>query len=174
MLTYELGKMTVDQLSAVMTRQGVNLSDAIEKARPIVESVRAGGDRRLVEFARSLDGFRSGPLTVPKEEISSARTRIPGELLPALTKAKIRIERFHSKQVLKSFEFRDDCCTLGQKVVPLERVGVYVPGGTADYMSTVLMACVPAKIAGVEEIALCTPGRAGRVPDAILASAATY
>lgn len=171
MLTYELRKMTVDQLNAVMTRQGVDLSDAIEKVRPIVESVRAGGDKRLVEFACSLDGFKRGPLTVPKEEIRSARTRIPCELLRALTVAKKRIERFHSKQVLKPFEFRDDCCTLGQKVVPLERVGVYVPGGTADYMSTVLMACVPARIAGVEEIALCTPGRAGRVPDAILASA---
>ena len=171
MLTYELRKMTVDKLNEVMTRQGVDLTDAIEKVRPIVESVRAGGDKKLVELACSLDGFRGGPLTVPGEEIRSARTRIPEELYRALTLAKKRIERFHSKQVLKPFEFRDDCCTLGQKVVPLERVGIYVPGGTADYMSTVLMACVPARIAGVDEIAICTPGRSGRVPDAILASA---
>lgn len=171
MIVYELRKMTIDQLNAVMTRQGVDLSDAIEKVRPIVETVRAGGDKRLVEYACSLDGFKRGPLTVPEEEILAARTRIPVELLRALTVAKRRIEKFHSKQVLKPFEFRDDCCILGQKVVPLERVGVYVPGGTADYMSTVLMACVPARIAGVGEIALCTPGRAGRVPDTILAAA---
>jgi histidinol dehydrogenase len=171
MLIYELKKMTVNQLDAIMTRQGVDLTDAIEKVRPIVESVRTGGDMKLVEFAQSLDGFRRGPLTVPKEEIRSAKTRIPGALLGALKVAKKRIERFHARQVLKPFEFRDDCCTIGQKVVPLERVGVYVPGGTADYMSTVLMACIPARLAGVDEIALCTPGRAGRVPDAILASA---
>ncbi len=171
MLTHELRNMTADQLNAVMTRKDVDLSDAIEKVRPIVDGVRAGGDGRLVEFARSFDGFKRGPLTIPKEEICSARGRIPAGLLRALTAAKKRIERFHSKQTLKPFEFRDDCCVLGQKVVPLERVGVYVPGGTADYMSTVLMACVPARIAGVEEVALCTPGRAGRVPDAILASA---
>jgi histidinol dehydrogenase len=171
MLTYDLGNMTADQLDAVMTREGVDLTDAIEKVRPIVEGVRDRGDKALLKFARSFDGFKRGPLTVPKEEISSAKTRIPGELLRALTAARKRIEKFHSKQILKPFEFRDSCCTLGQKVVPLERVGVYVPGGTADYMSTVLMACVPARIAGVDEIAICTPGRAGRVPDAILASA---
>ncbi|OGS41841.1 MAG: histidinol dehydrogenase, partial [Euryarchaeota archaeon RBG_16_62_10] len=132
---------------------------------------RAGGDRAVMEYARRLDGLAGGPLTLPAGAIRSGREAADERLLSALRASKKRIEAFHRRQSIRPFSYRDDCGSMGLKVVPLRRVGVYVPGGSADYMSTVLMACVPATVAGVREIAMCTPGREGRVPDGILAAA---
>ncbi|MGQ9586853.1 MAG: histidinol dehydrogenase [Thermoplasmata archaeon] len=171
MLTYELRKMSKAQVRSVVTREGVALEAAISKVRPIVLAVRAEGDVAVRRYAKILDGFRSGPLTLPRARLRSARRRLPAELLIALETSRSRIESFHSRQGVRPFEYDDPCGVLGQRVVPLRRIGVYVPGGTADYVSSVLMACVPAKIAGVREIAMCTPGRQGRVPDSILAAA---
>ncbi|OGS42826.1 MAG: histidinol dehydrogenase [Euryarchaeota archaeon RBG_13_57_23] len=171
MLKIDLRKASRGDLDAVVAREGVDLADAMEKVRPVIGAVRAGGDAAVRKCATKLDGFRGGALTVPKSRLDSADRRISRDLMSSLVLSKKRIEAFHKKQVLKPFEFRDGCGYYGQKVIPLDRVGVYVPGGTADYLSTVLMACIPAKIAGVEEIALCTPGRRGVVPDGILAAA---
>jgi histidinol dehydrogenase len=171
MLTFDLGRMTEAERRSVLGREGVDLYRAMEEVSPVVREVRSGGDDALVRYAEKYDGFRGSQLTLPRKDISSASKRVPKALLKAVNLAKRRIERFHSKQRLEAFEISDSCGTLGQMVVPLDRVGVYVPGGSADYVSTVLMACVPARIAGVSEIALCTPGREGKVPDNILAAA---
>ena len=171
MLTIDLRRATRKQLDAIVSREGVDLADAMERARPVVDAVRADGDSAVRRFAAKFDGFGGGPLTVPASELGSASRRIRPELAASMALAKKRIEAFHSRQVLKPFEFSDGCGYYGQRVVPLDRVGVYVPGGTADYLSTVLMACVPAKVAGVDEVSLCTPGRNGAVPDGILAAA---
>lgn len=170
-MTLDLKDSTQEDLDSVVRRAGVDLASAIRDVQPIIDAVRAKGDSALRRFAAKYDGFRGGSLTLPASRLRSARKRVTRELLAALLLSRKRIDVFHSRQVLKSFEFFDDCGYYGQKVVPLDRVGVYVPGGTADYMSTVLMACVPARIAGVREIALFTPGRGGSVPDGILAAA---
>lgn len=170
-MTLDLRRATRKDLNAIIAREGVDLADAMEKVKPVIDAVRARGDAAVRTYATKLDGFRGGPLTVPKSRLDSAGKRISWGLTASLALSKKRIEAFHKKQLLNPFEFRDGCGYYGQKVVPLDRVGVYVPGGTADYLSTVLMACVPATIAGVKEIALCTPGRQGVVPDGILAAA---
>lgn len=171
MRTYELSSMTASQRRAVMTREGVDLGRAMGLAKLVVDEVRARGDGAVRKFAKKFDSFEGRSLTVPKERIRAAAERTPGDLTRAMGISKTRIEAFHSRQRLGSFSYRDSCGEFGQMVVPLERVGVYVPGGSADYISSVFMCCVPARIAGVREIALCTPGRKGRVPDAILAAA---
>jgi len=171
MRTYELSKMTAAQRRAVMTREGVDLGRATELARLVVDEVRIRGDDAVRKYAKKLDAFEGRSLTVPKEKIRVARDKMPSGLLRAMSVSKSRIEAFHRRQRLNGFSYRDSCGEFGQVISPLERVGVYVPGGSADYISSVFMCCVPARIAGVKEIALCTPGRRGRVPDAILAAA---
>lgn len=171
MLTFELERMTDREMRSVLEREGVDLAAAAERARPIVEDVRIRGDIAVRRYAKRLDGLKGNVMRVSEGSLRSARNRLPPELLGALQVSKQRIESFHRRQGLVQFQFKDDCGTLGQKVVPLRRVGVYVPGGSADYASTVLMASVPARIAGVREIVLCTPGRGGKVPDVILAAA---
>jgi histidinol dehydrogenase len=164
--------MTKLDRELVLTRGDVDMSGALRSARKTIDAVRRGGDEALKTLARKYDGFVGESLTVPESEIRASVGSIAKDVLESLELSKKRIEAFHSKQELKPFEFKDASGTLGQKVVPLDRVGVYVPGGTAAYMSSVLMACVPARIAGVKEIAICTPGKDGRVPAEILAAAA--
>ena len=171
MLTYELRKMSDEEIEEVLSRKGVDLTRAAEIAKPIIDEVRSNGDSAVLKFAKKFDGFRGGPLTLTRNLLRSSRKRVSKKVLEALITSKRRIGSFHSRQILESFEYSDECGTMGQRVVPLNRIGVYVPGGTADYVSSVLMACVPARIAGVSQIAICTPGRNGKVPDAVLAAA---
>jgi len=171
MLSYDLNRMSEVQLKGVMTRAGVDVTDAMVKAEPIIQEVMMGGDKALLQLAKKIDKLKGNKLRVPEETIRSAKTRVPKKLMSALAVSKNRIGAFHEKQDLRPFEYKDECGMMGQRVVPLRRVGVYIPGGSADYVSTVLMACIPARIAGVHEIAICTPGRGGEVPDSILAAA---
>jgi histidinol dehydrogenase len=171
MLEYVLERMTEVDRKLVLSRGDVNLAGSEAIARTVIEAVKTRGDAALREFAEQFDGFKGGPLTVPKEEIEASVGRVDAQVLDALRLSKERIERFHGNQKLGAFEFEDDAGKYGQRVVPLDRVGVYVPGGTAAYMSSVLMACIPANLAGVREVAICTPGKGGRVPAEILAAA---
>jgi len=171
MLSYDMSRMSEAQLKGVMSRAGVDVTDAMVAAEPIIQEVMLGGDKALLRLARKFDKLKGNKLIVSEERIRSARSRVPKKLMSALAESKNRIAAFHERQDLKSFEYQDSCGMMGQRVLPLRRIGVYVPGGSADYLSTVLMACVPASIAGVHEIAICTPGRGGQVPDAILAAA---
>ena len=170
-MTYELSSIPKKELQSVLCREGVDIVEAERKARPIVEDVKLRGDVAVRQYAKRLDGFKGESLRVPVSRIKSAKTRISEDILSALRTSKSRIERFHERQTLKGFEFKDKSGTYGQKIVPLDRIGVYAPGGSATYASTVLMACIPARIAGVNEIAVCTPGRDGEVHDVVLAAA---
>ncbi len=130
----------------------------IEIVKPIVERVRREGDRALIEFTRKFDGIEPKYIRVPKEEVDKAYEFVKDELIDALETAKENIERFHSITAIERdirIEFGD--CILGRRFVPLESVGIYIPGGRFSYPSTVLMAGVPASIAGVERIVVCTP-----------------
>jgi len=171
MLTYRLDELTGAQLRALLSRDDVDMSGPTRRARGIIEDVRKRGDKALRTYARRFDGFMGGPLVVPEHEIRSSPSRAPRQVLDALKLSKRRIEAFHRRQMPEPFEYSDSAGILGQRIVPLDRVGVYVPGGSAAYMSSVLMACVPARVAGVKDLTICTPGRSGHVPDEILAAA---
>lgn len=171
MRAYELRRMSRQEVADLLSRKEVDLSGARAKAEKIIERVRSGGDAALKSFAREYERFPGGPLRVPLDAIRGARRSVPRATMSALKAAKERIEAFHSRQGLEGFEFSDPTGAYGMKVVPLSRIGVYAPGGTASYPSSVLMACVPARLAGVEDIALFTPGSKGQVDRLILAAA---
>lgn len=136
----------------------------------IVAEVRARGDSALFDYNRRIDGVESTDLQVKEEEIAQSYARVSQELVSALNLAAQRIRAFHTKYKRQSWmDFGEG--GLGQRVHPLERVGVYVPGGTACYPSTVLMAAIPAKIAGVQEVIVTVPSPGGVVPPATLVAA---
>ncbi len=143
-----------------LSKRGELLAGEFEETvKQIVEEVRERGDEALLEFTERFDGIRLSPetLEIPYEEIESAYEEVEEEVKEALEIAEERIRVFHEKQLERSFLKEEEGIILGQRVLPLERVGVYVPGGKASYPSTVLMNVVPAVVAGVEEIIMVSP-----------------
>ena len=131
---------------------GEDLS-AVEIVRRIVADVRKLGDKAVIDYTRKIDGVELDNFAVDVAEID-----VDSELLSSLRVAAENIRRFHAEQLPKSWiTYRGENSLLGQAVIPLERVGVYVPGGTAAYPSSVLMNIIPAKVAGVREVIMCTP-----------------
>ncbi len=139
----------------------------------IIANVRAKGDQALLEYNLKFDKAELTSLLVSQEEIDEAFTAVEAEFLSILKQAAENIRAFHSRQVRNSFVMADrPGIVLGQKVTPIEKVGIYVPGGTAAYPSTVLMDTIPAKIAGCGQINMVTPpGKDGKINPVILAAA---
>ena len=139
----------------------------------ILSDVRKNGDRAVLAYCAKFDKAELDTLEVSKQEIAEAMDAVEPDFLEILKEAAENIRAFHSRQVRSSFLLTDKPgVVLGQKVTPIEKVGVYVPGGTAAYPSTVLMDTIPAKIAGCPQIVMVTPpGRDGKVNPAILAAA---
>lgn len=139
----------------------------------IIKDVRENGDSALYKYCEKFDGARLDSLEVSAEEIDEAVSSVEPEFLAILKKAAANIRKFHEKQVRNSFIINDETgVVMGQKVIPVDRAGLYVPGGTAAYPSTVLMDSIPAKIAGCPEVVITTPpGRDGKVNPVILAAA---
>ena len=139
----------------------------------IIETVRRDGDKALYAYNEKFDGAKIDSLQVSKEEIEFALSDVSPEFVEILKKAAANIRKFHSKQVRNSFIINDeDGIVIGQKITPIEKAGLYVPGGTAPYPSTVLMDAIPAKIAGCSELVMVTPPeKSGKVNSAILAAA---
>ena len=139
----------------------------------ILADVRAHGDEAVLRYTEKFDGVRLETMLVSPEEIDEALAATEPEFLDTLRLAERNIREYHEKQLRTSFFFtRPGGVVMGQKVLPIERAGLYVPAGTAPYPSTVMMDVVPAKLAGCAEIILCTPcARDGRVNAAILAAA---
>ena len=141
----------------------------------IIKQIQKEGERALIDLTEKFDGVRLRPqeLRVSREEIQSAKSSVDRKILSALEKARDNILDFHSRQKRDSWSTRvRDGVLIGQKVTPLDRVGIYVPGGRAAYPSTILMTAVPARVAGVGEIAMCTPpGPQGALHPLILAVA---
>ena len=148
----------------------VNVEDIVSD---IIKNVREKGDSALFEYCEKFDGAKLSTLLVSKEEVEEALTKVEPEFIDVLEKAAKNIRKFHEKQVRNSFIINDeDGIVCGQKVIPVDRAGLYVPGGTAAYPSTVLMDSIPAKIAGCKEVVMVTPpGKDGKVNPAILAAA---
>ena len=139
----------------------------------IIANVRKNGDKALYEYAEKFDKVKLSSLEVTEEEIAEAFALVEPNFIRILEDAEKNIRAFHEKQVRNSFIMDNgNGAVMGQKVMPIEKVGLYVPGGTAAYPSTVLMDSVPAKIAGCREIVMVTPpGKDGKVNPAILAAA---
>ncbi len=141
--------------------------------KQIVANVVKNGDKALYEYSEQFDRVKLQALEVTEQELLEAERLVPDELLGILKKAAENVRKFHQSQKRNSFIINDgDGVIMGQKVIPMDRVGIYVPGGTAAYPSTVLMDTIPAKIAGCGEIVMVTPpGRDGKINPAILAAA---
>lgn len=139
----------------------------------IIADVRKNGDRALLAYTEKFDKAKLESLEVTKEEIEAAYASVEPAFRRILKKSAANIKAYHKHQIRKGFRMKKaDGIILGQKVTPLERAGIYVPGGTAAYPSTVLMDCIPAKLAGVDEVIMVTPPSAdGTVNPAILAAA---
>jgi histidinol dehydrogenase len=155
-------------LSREIPQYGVS---AEETVKGILAEVQAKGDKALFNYTRELDGIELNSLEVTKKEISDAYNKVDKELVAALKLAADRIERFHSlcKQRLEPGFLTHD---LGRLIRPLNRVGIYVPGGSAAYPSTVLMSAIPARVAGVNEIFVVTPPKKnGEIPPPTLVAA---
>ena len=148
-------------------------TDVAGTVSAIIAEVRKGGDAALRAYTRKFDHADLTDLAVTDAEIEEAMSQIDPEFIQILQEAAGNIRKFHEKQVRSSFIINDtDGIAMGQKVIPMERVGLYVPGGTAAYPSTVLMDAIPAKIAGCPEIVMTTPpGRDGKLNPAIISAA---
>ena len=165
---YNRNEITIDQILE-RSEQTIDVEGIVAD---IVKNVKENGDSALIEYCKKFDGAKDDVIEVTAEEIEAAFGEVDEELLNILREAKENITAFHSKQVRNSFIINEkDGVIIGQKVLPIERVGLYVPGGTASYPSSVLMNCVPAKIAGCKEIVMVTPAKEGKVKPVILAAA---
>ena len=137
----------------------------------IVEDVKERGDEAVREYSLKFDGW-AGEMPVSESEWAEGAAKCDAFLLQVMKEAAQNIADFHRRQIPQGFEIeKENGVILGQKVTPLERVGIYVPGGTAAYPSTVLMNAVPASVAGVKEIIMVTPAKEGRIKPEILAAA---
>ncbi len=149
-------------------------TDVAGTVSEIIRNVRERGDAALFEYCEKFDGAQLASLAVTENEIKEALDSADPEFLDVLRRAAENITAFHSRQVRNSFILNEKCgVVVGQKIIPVDRAGLYVPGGTAAYPSTVLMDAIPARIAGCREVVIVTPpGRDGKVDPAILAAAA--
>jgi histidinol dehydrogenase len=166
---YKYGEVENNEIFSRMA-DTVDVSDIVTG---IIENVRANGDKALFEYCEKFDKATLTSLEVTEEEIEEAFNTVEPEFLRILRTAEENIRNFHSKQVRNSFIINEkNGVVTGQKITAIEKVGLYVPGGTAAYPSTVLMDSVPAKIAGCKEICIVTPpSKDGKVNPVILAAA---
>ena len=149
-------------LNDLLKRSPNNYTQFEQTVADIVKKVQNNGDKAVFEYTKTFDKWdiNENNIRVSKEEIEFAYTQVEDTLLSTLKEAAENIRIFHEKQVRESWiTTKPDGSILGQKVTPIERVGCYAPGGKAFYPSSVLMNIIPAKVAGVEKIVLCTPGR---------------
>ncbi len=153
-----------------LLKRGIGRTSANREAvQAILEGVKERGDKALLEYSRRFDGVELSSLRVTDSEIEEASALVDASLKQALLTAQQNIETFHRAQLPIGEQVERNGIELWRKVVPIERVGLYVPGGTAPLVSTVLMLAIPARVAGCHSIALCTPpGKDGRVDPAIL------
>ena len=166
-----------DAALAALTRYEAAQDESVSKAvRAILSKVRGLGDTAVLEYTRAFDRVKAASvaeLEIPRSELDAALAGLPAEQVKALRVAAERVRRYHKKQLLKSWQYTEkDGTILGQRVTPLDRVGLYVPGGKAVYPSSVLMNALPAKVAGVRELVMVSPTPRGERNPLVLAAAA--
>ena len=159
-------------VSDILSREIDDYGEYEEVVKGILADVRARGDEALKEYGKKFDGAELDSLEVTEEEFAAAEGALSEDYKRVVRASAENIAAFHSRQVREGFEVRKDGVLLGQKYTPLSVAGVYVPGGTASYPSTVLMDIIPAKIAGVGQVIMVTPVKAdGKVKPEILYAA---
>ena len=163
-----------EYFDVLKTRGSVNSGNYSDTVKKIVSDVLHNGDKALVEYTRKFDdpSFDIKNIEVSKDEMKAAFDSLDENLKRVLIKSKERIYSYHEHQLRKTWEYTDSIgAKLGQKITPLKRVGVYVPGGKAVYPSSVMMNILPAKVAGVKEIIMVTPAVKGYMNPLVLAAA---
>jgi len=151
-------------LDALVNRANLDLATHDGTVREILEQVKHDGDSALLEYTNRFDrhNLPLERIKVTPEEINEARSQVSDLEVEALNRAAENIRKFHEQQVQRSWEYEKDGILLGQNQRPLEIVGIYVPGGKASYPSSVLMNAIPAKVAGVETLVMCSPASEGK------------
>lgn len=168
MRIYEYGQVSKEEIFA-RTEPTVDVAGVV---RDIIADVRSRGDAALLEYSRKFDRAELTALEVTPEQWDAAIAQVEPSFLEVLKRSAANIEAFHRRQIRSGFVISDrDGVVLGQKITPLARVGLYIPGGTASYPSSVLMNAIPAKLAGVPEVVMVTPATGGQLNPAILAAA---
>ena len=166
--------LELSKLSEVDIFERTNLqTDVSETVSEIIGEVKTRGDKAVLGYTEKFDHVTLESMLVTQAEIAEAVADVEPEFIRILERAAANIRSFHSRQVRNSFIINDEPgVVMGQKVIPMEKVGLYVPGGTAAYPSTVLMDSIPAKLAGVKQLIMVTPpNREGKIAPAILAAA---
>lgn len=167
------GKAELEYMKLLKSRSTEVNKKVTDVVSEIIENVKNNGDKALLEYTEKFDGKLPQYIEVPREEINDAMSEADPEFVTALLNAMENISDFHNRQKQQSFiNAKQNGVMMGQKIRGLKRVGIYVPGGTAAYPSSVLMNAVPAKIAGVEEIIMVTPPQADGTanPDILVAA----
>lgn len=153
----------------------LDYSSIDKKVASILDDIKKNGDNSLIFYSQKFDNVKftsSKNFVVTKSQLKKFEKKIPIDLLLAIKAAYKRVTNFHKKQISRSFTFKDDFGNeMGQRIVPINSVGVYVPGGTAAYPSSVVMNVAPAKVAGVKRIAMVSPSKNGKVNNAVMAAA---
>ena len=171
-------KLNDDSFGTILTNMLKRSPDSYPRQEAavadILKNVRADGDKAVFAYTEKFDGavINEGNFTVTQEEEKEAYEKVDPELIGVIRRAIVRIKAFHEQEKQKSWFMTEDGIVLGQRVTPLQRVGVYVPGGKAAYPSSVLMNVIPAQVAGVPDIVMCTPpGKDGKVTPTTLVAA---
>ncbi|NWF52503.1 MAG: histidinol dehydrogenase [Nitrospirae bacterium] len=158
-------------LKVLRNRSSGKGKDNLEnKVRIILNNVRKQGDRALIRYTKTFDSLDTKSLRITPEDITKFSNKAPKKVIEALKISAERIRTFHKMQKEESWSFSEGNNLIGQIIRPIERVGVYVPGGKASYPSTVLMNVIPAQVAGVKEIALCVPTPRGEINPYVMAA----
>ena len=163
-------------LDQLLSWESVSDASINQRVLEIIDNVRRRGDAALIDYTRQFDGLdvaQMSDLILPRERLELALTRITAEQRAALETAARRVREYHQHQVQDSWRYSEaDGTVLGQQVTPLDRAGLYVPGGKASYPSSVLMNAIPAKVAGVPEVVMVVPTPRGEINELVLAAAA--
>jgi len=164
-----------EKLAALLAWEGVSNKEVVSTVDKIISSIRVDGDKALINYSIQFDGVNAtsmNDLTVSQSELKKAFDTLDTKKKEALRAAAERVKNYHQKQTQKTWTYTEsDGTMLGQKITPLDRVGLYVPGGKAAYPSSVLMNAIPAKVAGVEELIMVVPTPGGQVNQLVLAAA---
>ncbi|MGE4570051.1 MAG: histidinol dehydrogenase [Gammaproteobacteria bacterium] len=164
-----------EKLASLLAWEGVSNNEVVSTVDNIISSIRVDGDKALINYSIQFDGVSAtsmADLTVSQNELKEAFDTLASKEKEALSTAADRIKNYHQKQTQQTWTYTEsDGTTLGQKITPLDRVGLYVPGGKAAYPSSVLMNAIPAKVAGVVELIMVVPTPGGQVNQLVLAAA---
>jgi histidinol dehydrogenase len=168
-----IGIEEIENLEKILTRTQMDSRDVLQRVDEILEEVKISGDKAVLKFTQMYDGHSLSQLRVTRGEFDKAKENIDKDLRTAIENAIENITRFHEKQIKTGYMIEEDPeIILGQLISPIERVGIYIPGGTASYPSTVMMNVIPARLAGVEKIVIVTPAdKDGNIRDSVLVAA---